>query len=439
MEMADHIATSGTRAHIATSGTGTGTGNPALLTPRRALSLTSAGLSLIAVCYGMARFAYGLFVPVFRAEFTLDAATAGAIASGSYASYCVAIIVSTVLTPRFGGRALAVAAGIIAVGGTLTIAAAPNAAILAVGVLIAGSSTGIASPPLAHAVTHAVAAPMKSRTQTVINAGTGVGVAVAGPIALLTHEQWRAAWLTFTVVCALVTVWVALIVPAGPSRRSPGHPTAPGRTAAPENTAAPALLPRPVLPAGSARLIAASGLMGVASAAVWTFGRDVLVSEGGLSEQLSMIAWIILGAFGILGATAGDIAGRLGIRTAWPTSMLVLAAATALIAAFPSSVIVACVAAALFGAAYIALTGLLLIWGIRVYRESPAAGVGIAFLVIAVGQAVGAPIVGTIAEAAGARIAFMAAALIGALAAVIRPHADRTATPPSNSNTDRVA
>ena len=41
-----------------------------------ALRLAAAGLSLIAVCYGLARFAYGLFLPVLTEEFGLDAAAA---------------------------------------------------------------------------------------------------------------------------------------------------------------------------------------------------------------------------------------------------------------------------------------------------------------------------------------------------------------------------
>ena len=53
----------------------------------RTAQLTGAGLALIAACYGLARFAYGLFVPAFSDEFGLTAATAGAIASGSYAAY----------------------------------------------------------------------------------------------------------------------------------------------------------------------------------------------------------------------------------------------------------------------------------------------------------------------------------------------------------------
>ncbi|MCZ7438780.1 YbfB/YjiJ family MFS transporter [Micromonospora sp. WMMC241] len=369
------------------------------------LGLACAGLSLIAVCYGLARFAYGLFVPVFRAEFGLDAAATGAIASSAYVSYCLAIVAATVLTPRLGGRALAVLAGCAATTGTLLIAVAPNATVLTAGVIVAGSSTGVASPPLAHAVARAVAAPVRNRTQTVVNAGTGVGVAVAGPIALLTYGQWRTGWFVFAVVCAAVTGWVARAVPAA---RSAGGPAAP--------------LPRPLLPAGSGRLVAAAALTGVASAATWTFGRDLLVTVGGMNQRPATLAWVLLGALGVLGAVAGDLAGRVGIGGAWLLTTSVLAAATGLLAAVPGEPAVASVAAGAFGAAYIALTGLLLIWGTRVYPRTPAAGVGVAFLVLALGQAAGASLVGAAAEAVGLRSAFAVAALVAALGAALRPH-----------------
>ena len=79
-----------------------------------ATRLAAAGLVMIAVCYGLARFAYGLFVPAFGAEFGLDARTAGAIASSSYAAYCVAIVAATVGTARWGPRRVVTAAGLAA-------------------------------------------------------------------------------------------------------------------------------------------------------------------------------------------------------------------------------------------------------------------------------------------------------------------------------------
>ena len=71
-----------------------------------------AGVALIATCYGLARFAYGLFGPAFAEEFALSAGLAGLIGGGSYVGYCVAIGLSTVLTARWGPRPVAVLAGV---------------------------------------------------------------------------------------------------------------------------------------------------------------------------------------------------------------------------------------------------------------------------------------------------------------------------------------
>lgn len=374
------------------------------LSGRDAVRLAGAGVALIAVCYGLARFAYGLYVPVFRAEFSLDAGAAGAIASGSYVAYCAAIIASTLLTARLGARAVAIGAGVVATVGVVIVAAAPTPAILAVGVLVAGSSTGVASPPLADAVARGVSEARRARVQAVVNAGTGVGVAVAGPIALVTPDHWRAAWVGFAVLCAIATAAVAFAVPPGGRG---------GRSVA--------LLPRPLLPTGARRLVWASVTAGVSSAAVWTFGRDVLGSTGGLGDGAASAAWIVLGAVGVVGAAAGDLIRRVGLATSWTSCMLAMGGATVLLAARPGDLPAALIASAVFGVAYIALTGLLLVWGTTVYPRQPAAGVGVAFLVLALGQAAGALLVGTVSTGATPSVAFAAAGAVAAAGAALRP------------------
>ena len=69
--------------------------------------LIATGAALIATCYGLARFTYGLFSPDFAAEFALTPVVSGVIGSGSYVGYCVAILIATAMTPRWepGGSA----------------------------------------------------------------------------------------------------------------------------------------------------------------------------------------------------------------------------------------------------------------------------------------------------------------------------------------------
>ncbi|MDT0301840.1 MFS transporter [Streptomonospora wellingtoniae] len=395
-----------------------------------ALRLAAAGITLIAACYGLARFAYGLFVPVLSAEFGLSAAAAGAIASASYAGYCAAVVAASAATPRWGPRAVAVAAGAAAASGTGLIAAAPGAAVLAAGVVLTGASSGAVSPPLAGAVARWVRPRHADRVQSVVNAGTGLGVMVSGPVALLFAEEWRLPWAVFACAATAATLWTAAVVPPHRGRLASAARSGGGRgigagSSAPGHRGRPARTPAARgLPAGAPRLLAAAGVMGAASSAVWTFGRDVAVAQGA-SEPASTGMWIVLGAAGLFGALTGDIAARAGLRRAWFGGMVALAAATAGLVLAAGSTPGIQIAGGLFGAVYIALTAVLLLWGTRVYTESPAYGVGAAFLAIAAGQAAASPAVGALSDAFGPGAAFASAALVAAAGAALGPAAGR--------------
>ena len=384
-----------------------------LLTPsaptRAPIGLAAVGMALVAVCYGLARFAYGLFVPAFRAEFDLDAATAGTVASGSYGAYCVAIVVAALATARWGARPVAVAAGACATVGTAVIALAPSTAVLAVGVVLAGSSTGLASPPLAQAVARTAPPRLEPGLQTVVNAGTGLGVLVSGPVALFLAGHWRWAWAAFSVGALAVTIWAWTAVPGRP-----------GPVTTRSSWSASALAARLLAPRGARRLLAAAGVMGLGSAAVWTFGRDLVDSAGG-GDLTGVVVWIALGAAGLLGALAGDLTTRAGLARCWSAAMVLLGGATALLALGADVPALAVVTGAVFGAVYIGLSGLLLLWATRVHAERPVFGVGAAFLVIALGQALGAPVLGVLADVVSLPGAFLVAAVICAVGALIRP------------------
>lgn len=373
------------------------------LTARRTVVLSAAGITLIAVCYGLARFAYGLFVPAFRVAFDLDGAVIGAIAATSYAAYAVGILYATVATPRLGARFVATSAGVLGAIGCGLIAAALDPGILALGVAVAGSSTGVASPPLAHVVARRVREARRDRVQTVVNAGTGLGVLVSGPVALFADEQWRLAWAVFAGMCAAAAVWAAVVVPS-------------------ERATRPRTRRRgPRIVAGATSLALAAAVSGSGTGPVWTFGQDLLRDVGGQSAGSAAIVWIVLGACGLVGALAGGVIGRVGIVAAWRALVAAASVATAVLALAPSSFAVAALASGIFGAVYIAVTGVLLVWSTRVFVESPATGVGVAFLALAIGQALGSPLIGWVADLTDLRVAIVAAAGLGLAALLFTP------------------
>lgn len=365
-------------------------------------SLVASGAALIACCYGFARFAYGLFTPVLTDEFGLSSTLVGFIAAGSYVGYCAAIIAGATLTRRLGPRSVATGAGVVATLGMTMVALAPSAWVLAVGVVIAGTSTGLASPPLAAAIAHRIHGAAGDRAQTVVNAGTGVGVLVSGPIAFALFDHWRLAWGVYAVIAAATTIWVAFSV---------------GSTS--DSAAEPVRVQR--WRTGSFGLVAASLLTGLGSITVWSFGRDQIGTGGSAGVAIASIAWMVLGAAGIAGAFGGDLAQRIGLRRAWVGTTLAMSCATVVLALAPWNVVAIMLAVSVFGASYIGLTGLLLVWSTRVYPDSPSLGVGLSFFTIALGQALGAPAAGALIDAHGAAATFILFALTGATAAVVRP------------------
>jgi len=389
-------------------------------------AMVGAGAALIGSCYGLARFAYGLFTPEFEREFTISSTLSGVIGAGSYVGYCVAIVASLMLTPRWGPRRVAVLSGVVATVGMSVVAVAPSAQVLAAGILIAGSSTGIASPPMAAAVGAWVRESSRDRAQTLVNAGTGLGVVISGPVALVLLDQWRWAWAVFAILAAVVTLWVYVTVPAG-SSTSPQQDIV--SCVGERDGGWDRSLARRRFASGTLRLVIASFLMGLSSIAVWTFGRDLITGQGDATTLVLAITWTVLGASGVLGAIGGDLVHGVGLSASWVALMLTMGAATALLAVAPSTTLVVLAAAALFGASYIGLTGLVLLWSTHVYPDHTSFGVGLSFFAIAAGQAVGAPMVGRLTGSIAVTSVFYAWALLAILGATLRPPGRNTVEP----------
>lgn len=364
-----------------------------------ALRIGATGFALIAVCYGFARFAFGLFLPQIDGDLGLGPSLGGVISGGSFAGCCVAIVASAILTERLGPRTVAVGAALVAAIGMAGIALAPSPLILAIAVVVAGSSTGLASPPMAAAVAAAVSKGRQDITNTVINAGVSAGVALSGPIALVITGQWRLAFGAFASVALVLAVTAAISLPAAPgSGRAGGLPPMTG----------------PVL-----RLISASFLMGAASTALWSFGGQLVSSQMGWGPTGTGLLWTCIGTGGLAGAWAGTLIGRFGLdRVHW--AFLGLMAASILSVGLGLGPVPALVGGAVFGAAYVMLTGVYLVWGTHALPDRPATGLMVGFLTIAVGQTVGAPLFGFLMAGPGVGSAVTCFAAVALIAGAFR-------------------
>jgi predicted MFS family arabinose efflux permease len=270
--------------------------------------------------------------------------------------------------------------------------------------------------------------------QAVVNSGTGPGLVAAGVLALVLLPDWRTAWAVAAVVTVAAGAAVLLADRAAAASAAPAGQAGPAGPADDARTAA--FPPRPWF-AAHRRPVLVALLLGAGSAAVWTYGRTLLV-DAGAPATLSVVAWIALGVGGVTVALTSRWLGRLSARTAWTRTAAAVALATlglGLAPQLPGGALtaVALLCCGLFGWGYTAATGALITWTTELDRHRAAAGTSVLFVVLVLGQAFGAAVAGSALATVGAGPVFVGGAVlvaIGVVPALGGAHRGRTRRSP---------
>ena len=341
--------------------------------PVRSAAVALAGTLLIASTYGMARFGVGLFAPRLVAERPELAPVVGWAAAAQFVAYSVAAAAVAARVSDRRPRAAVLAAGTTAALGCVGVATTASAGWFVALVFVGGTGAGLASPALVRLV-DAVTPPHAAATaQSLVNTGTAVGVVVAGALALGVPST-----------ADLVDHGGAQRrrrrrrAPARPARRGPGAPTASQRDVDDR---------RPL--ATPAR---AAAVVGAGSALLWSYGPLIATGPGPVDDGSVGFLWIALGIGGFLGPLTGRLVERRGLAGAWAWSVAAVAVASVALGgavglgvAWPAYVAMAC-----FGAGYMCLSGVLILWAREVWPEAAGRGTSVLFVALAVGQAAGA-------------------------------------------------
>jgi predicted MFS family arabinose efflux permease len=366
----------------------------------RELGLVLAGVSLVAGTYGLVRLAYGLYLSDIQASLGLSSSAVGYISSGASVAYSVGALVGLLADRR--PRVLVLAAMITGSAGSMGMALASSAAVFVPAAVVASAGAGLASPGLVGVVARSVRAPRRGRAQAVVNSGTGPGLVGAGALALVLLPQWRVGFLVGAVFTAVAGAAVLLLDKHGS--------TPPAEDPARSARARWGFVADLRTPATGALLL------GVASAAVWTYGRTQLVEQGA-SSTWSTVGWIAVGLGGTSTVlTAGWLnASRPG--SAWSRTCAGVAASIAALALGAGMLPVALVACFVFGWAFVAATSALIAWVSSLTPERAAAGTSVLFITLTLGQALGSALAGALVGSSGLSLALLAAAGVAALGA----------------------
>ena len=364
--------------------------------PARSVAVALAGTLLIASTYGMARFGVGLFAPRLVAERPALAPVVGWAAAAQFVSYSLAAAVAARVSDR-RPRAAVLVAGTTAALGCIGVATTASAGWFVALVFVGGTGAGLASPALVRLV-DAVTPPHAAATaQSLVNTGTAVGVVVAGALALAVPST-AGAWWTMAALNALAAGGVLLLVRGRGGLGEP-HASVSGTSYDWRPLATPA---------------AAAVVVGAGSALLWSYGPLIATGSGPVDDGRVGFLWIALGLGGFLGPLTGRLVERRGLAGAWAWSVGAVAVASAALAgavgldlSWPAYVAMAC-----FGAGYMCLSGVLILWAREVWPEAAGRGTSVLFVALAVGQAVGAVGFDAWLDVSGAVTACLTAALL---------------------------
>ncbi|MGJ9424363.1 MFS transporter [Nesterenkonia halotolerans] len=359
------------------------------------LGIAVAGILLIAATYGMARFGVGLFAPRLAAERPELIEVLGWAAAAQFIAYSVAAVIAGRLADRRPRTGL-VLAGSTATLGSLGVAVASEPLFFIASVVIAGMGGGFASPALVPVIDAMVALRARSTAQSMVNTGTGVGVIGAGLVAFLAPSVGM-AWVVMAGLAGAAAASVLLPLRGRTELSSPRREPATSSTSwGADSGAGVSLTPSPEVRAHAWRQMLLPGsaavVVGSGSALLWTFGPLLVTDSGAVAADQVGWLWIVLGAGGLLGTLTGVLVTRVGEPVGWSITAGVLATASGVLAwaLLGDHAALAYASMAIFGAGYMALTGVLILWARRLWPDHAGAGTSVLFIAVATGQAVGA-------------------------------------------------
>lgn len=322
--------------------------------------IIAIGFLVLFTSLGLARFAYGVFLPGMHKGLGLSFERLGFIGTSNFAGYLFAVVVTPFLIRRFKHR-FTISAGLLLI--TLCmfgISRSSSFAMISVFFTMVGIGSGFATVSLMVLLPHWFRSQQRGKAAGIISGGSGLGIVFSGFLIPslnrnLGEQGWRSGWLIFSGISCAVMAGVALFLrntPAEMGLEPMGNvsPVKPGQ-----------LKPRDER--GKARLLLHLGILymlfGVTFMVYGTFIVTAMVKEFGLSEAKAGRYWSWIGFFSIFsGVIFGTISDRIGRKRGLALVFLVQAAAN-ILAGFTFGSAGLVISIVLYGVAFFAIPAIM--------------------------------------------------------------------------------
>lgn len=371
-------------------------GQPRSVSPVVFIILT---IGMTSVTYGFGRYAFGLFLPSLRGDFSATSIQLGAIASANAATYLVSTVVASAFAIYFRPTAMMAGASLITVAGLLVAGLSTSFVDAAIGIILAGIGGGILSPALFEAIESWLPEEWKVRAIGAVSAGATPGMIVTALAAYAASDSWRIAWLVMAAVGVMIVLMSLFTLPTGHARRV--------RETVKLPLSLSLFLRRDLF-----RLYFALLVYGILFSVYLTFAVDMLSRVGNLAPPRDSLFWALLGLAGLPAVLNGVFISSLGFARFLKLAFSACALSYALIALAPGLHGAVLLSAVLFGYSSISIGSGLLVWGIGKFNDRPSIGSGVVLFLFTSTTVVGPTLSGALLPLVGS------ATLFGILAAI---------------------
>ncbi len=275
--------------------------------------VAAAGAMTVFSCLGLARFAYGMLLPLMGKSLSFRYDEMGFIGTGNFAGYLAAVALAPFCMKRWGGSRTVVA-GLVLVAASMALIGSANGfqPILCL-YFLTGVGSGLANVPMMVLVSHWFAREMRGKAAGLVLVGNGVAIIFAGFLipalgGMFGSEGWRVGWRILGALSAAVAAAAWALLRDFPADMG----LAPIGTGA--AGAAPAASAADHPPAGR-RTVVHLGILylifGLTYMVYGTFIVTTMVAERGMAMATAGRFWSWVG---LIGTFSGPLFGALSDR-----------------------------------------------------------------------------------------------------------------------------
>lgn len=184
--------------------------------------IVAAGAMTVFACLGLARFAYGMLLPLMGKSLKLGYDQMGFISTGNFAGYLSAVAMAPFSMRRWSGRKT-IAAGLVLTGACMILIGFGDGFREILGLyFLAGVGSGLANVPMMVLVSHWFLRETRGRAAGLMLVGNGVAIIFTAWLvpaldAGVGGDGWRWGWWILGCLCALISVAAGWLLRDSPS------------------------------------------------------------------------------------------------------------------------------------------------------------------------------------------------------------------------------